>query len=293
MSKVAESDRFPHVSASPDPPKRALVGAGAGYALLLADLGQRVRDGEWNPGDQIPSERQLCEMYGVSRPLVRQALELGEREGLLVRVPGKGTFIARQRVIQELSRMTTFEVTLEQHELAAERQVIRSARELPPAEVARQLRISPTSPVLYLEVLGLADGRPLALYHSYAPVATAEAAELEQRIAASGGGRLPPGWYEGIADALGVPHLLADQLYEVVAVDPRSASALRVAPGTPAFKVSTIFSTPDRTPVEARVALYPGDRYGFHMAHELAHGKGSADLADPPAGVLTSRRRAL
>jgi GntR family transcriptional regulator len=265
-------------------PERPLVGAAAGYALLFADLGQRIGAGEWKPGEQIPSERQLCETYGVSRPVVRQALELGERDGLLVRVPGKGTFVARPRVIQELSRMTTFEATLEQHELTADRRVVRSGRELAPAGVAEQLGISPTTPALYLEVVGLADGRPLALYQSYMTPAAAEAAAVDTLLAGSDGG-LPRRWYAQLAEALGAPHLIADQLYEAVELDVASAGLLDAPAGAPAFKVSTIFSLPGGAPVEARVAIYPGDRYAFRIHRVLA----DEDAVARAAGVVAGR----
>lgn len=257
-----------------DAPRRRLTGAGPGHALLLAELARRIRGGEWAPDEQLPSERELCDTYGVSRTLVRQALAAGEREGLFVRVPGKGTFVARPRVIQELSRMTGFETTLAQHELTAVRRVLHSRWELPPAEVARRLRATPTEPLLYLEVLGLADGRPLALYQSYVTARVAEATHLERRLA-DGAGRLPAGWYGLVADALGVPHLLADQLYEAVPVG-AAAAVLEVAADLPAFKVSTVFTTPEGAPVELREAIYPGDRYGFHIARAVADDESSA-----------------
>jgi GntR family transcriptional regulator len=257
-----------------DAARRRLTGPGPGHALLLAELARRIHAGEWAPDERVPSERELCDAYGVSRTLVRQALGAGEREGLLVRVPGKGTFVARPRVIQELSRMTGFETTLAQHELTAVRSVLHSRWELPPAEVARRLRVAPTEPVLYLEVLGLADDRPLALYQSYVAARVADATQLERRLA-NGEGRLPSGWYQIVADALGVPHLLADQLYEAVPVG-SAAEVLEVTADLPAFKVSTVFTTPDGVPVELREAIYPGDRYGFHIARALADDESSA-----------------
>jgi GntR family transcriptional regulator len=242
---------------------------GPGYALLYAELSRRIRSGEWKPDERVPSERELCDRYQVSRTLVRQALALAERDGLLVRVPGKGTFVARPRIIQELSRMTTFRTTLAHLELAPARRVLRCDWEIPPSDVTVQLRLPASTQVLYLEVVGLAGMRPLALYQSYIPPAVAKASMLEQRVS-SGSEVGGPSSYEVIGEALGVPHLRADQLYETVNLDDRNAAALELPTNAAAFKVITLFTTPDDTPVESRVALYPGDRYGFHIVRTVA-----------------------
>jgi GntR family transcriptional regulator len=248
---------------------RVLGGVGPGYALLFGELSQRIRSGEFKPDEQIPSERELCETYGVSRTLVRQALDLGEREGLLVRVPSKGTFVARPRIIQDLARMTTFQTTLAHLDLTPSRRVLRTNWETPSPEVAQQLRVSQVTPLLYLEVMGLADGSPLALYQSHVPAAIVQASNLEARLGNSDEGSTSSS-YEIIASALGATHLDANQLYEVTAIDATSAAALSVAPYSPTFRVTTVFSLPEGTPVEARTALYLGDRYGFRILRPVA-----------------------
>lgn len=246
----------------------ALGGSTPGYAVLLDEIRRRIRSGDWKPDTRIPSERELCDAYGVSRTLVRQALALGEAEGLLVRVPGKGTFVATPRIVQDLSRTTTFRTTLADLKLAPVRRVLDSAWERPSADVAKQLRIDGAATVLVLHVLGMAGELPIGLYQSYIPAAIAEASRLEERVASRelAGARSSS---EIVACALGIPELVADQLYEAVAVDDRSARLLQVAPGAPSLKVSTLFSTPDGTPVETGIALYPGDRYGFQIRRTL------------------------
>ena len=60
-----------------------------------------ARDG-LQPGDPLPGEHRLCEQYGISRTVVRQALAQLEHEGLVERVKGKGTFVARPRTSESL-----------------------------------------------------------------------------------------------------------------------------------------------------------------------------------------------
>ena len=62
------------------------------YHQLTRVLISRIRSGEWKVDERMPTERELCELFGVSRITVRQALEELEREGWIVRRQGKGTF---------------------------------------------------------------------------------------------------------------------------------------------------------------------------------------------------------
>ena len=64
------------------------------YFQLAAMLEHEITAGRWKPGGQIPSEPDLCTAYGVSRSVVRQALQRLEQEGFIVRRKGHGTFVA-------------------------------------------------------------------------------------------------------------------------------------------------------------------------------------------------------
>ncbi|HMJ95715.1 MAG TPA: GntR family transcriptional regulator [Thermoleophilaceae bacterium] len=64
------------------------------YYQLEAVLEQRILEGVWAPLERLPSERELCEEFGVSRAVVRPALDILERQGHIVRVQGSGTFVA-------------------------------------------------------------------------------------------------------------------------------------------------------------------------------------------------------
>ncbi|MGH2457873.1 MAG: GntR family transcriptional regulator [Chloroflexota bacterium] len=66
------------------------------YYQLEGLLRQQISGGLWQPGQQVPSEKQLCEFYAVSRTTVRQAVSHLVGEGLLYHVKGRGTFV-RQR----------------------------------------------------------------------------------------------------------------------------------------------------------------------------------------------------
>jgi len=70
------------------------------YARIAADLRAAIHREQFGPGDRLPPEQSLREKYRVSLPVVRQALDLLESEGLVDRLHGRGTFVRtpRQRV---------------------------------------------------------------------------------------------------------------------------------------------------------------------------------------------------
>lgn len=69
----------------------------AKYERIAADLRGKIQAGEYLPGDRLPVEQALREAYGVSLPVVRQALDALEAEGLVDRVHGRGTYVRTPR----------------------------------------------------------------------------------------------------------------------------------------------------------------------------------------------------
>lgn len=65
---------------------------------LRADILKKIQTGEWSTGQLIPSERELCNEYGVSRITVREVLKSLTQSGYLVRKQGVGTFVASAKV---------------------------------------------------------------------------------------------------------------------------------------------------------------------------------------------------
>ena len=66
------------------------------HVQLKALIRQAIQQGRLRPGDRLPTEHELCHHFGLSRTPVRQALLELTREGLLVRIPGRGTFVAER-----------------------------------------------------------------------------------------------------------------------------------------------------------------------------------------------------
>ena len=72
------------------------------YIRIHDKIKEDVDDGTWKIGQRLPSERDLCETFDVSRMTVRQAITLLVDEGILERKPGSGTFVASSRVKEKI-----------------------------------------------------------------------------------------------------------------------------------------------------------------------------------------------
>lgn len=72
------------------------------YYQLKNDFIKKIASGVWKAGECISSERELCEIYDVSRMTIRQAIGELVQEGILTRKKGKGTFVCEQKVNQKI-----------------------------------------------------------------------------------------------------------------------------------------------------------------------------------------------
>lgn len=65
------------------------------YIEVRRRIAEAIRSGEWRPGDALPSEKMLCERFGVSMGTLRKAVDELTASGVLIRQQGRGTFVAR------------------------------------------------------------------------------------------------------------------------------------------------------------------------------------------------------
>jgi GntR family transcriptional regulator len=77
------------------------------YVQIAERIRGEIASGQYASGARIPAENELARMLDVSRPTVRQALDLLAREGLLVRVKGSGTFVSQSKLVHESTSFVT------------------------------------------------------------------------------------------------------------------------------------------------------------------------------------------
>ena len=117
------------------------------------------------PGSPTPSERELVQRFGVARMTVRQALDALVGEGLLERIPGRGTFVARPR--RNATLVTSFSEEMTRRGLLAESSTLLARREQAGPGVARALGLTEGDAVIHWRRLRRGDGAPVCLEDAY------------------------------------------------------------------------------------------------------------------------------
>ncbi len=225
------------------------------YLRLADDLRARIRSGVLPPKARLPTEAELCQRYGLSRGTVVRALELLERQGLIERQAGRGTFVAAPRLAPGSFRILDFSDDMRQRGKTPGTRLLHRGVERPTPFLATALRLPRGEQVIRIERLRLADGEPMALETRYLAYATCPEL-LDEDLERESIHRL-------LIEKYRLPLVRAQFTMSAAVLDPREAALLATAPGTPGFRVERLtFTTGDR-PVTFMTSLYRGDQYRF------------------------------
>ena len=235
--------------------------------VQLSDVLAEVATRDLGPGAAIPSERDLMATYDVSRATVRKAIDSLVAGGLLHRIHGKGTFVARPRVESRL-HLASFSDDMRRRGLVPSTRLMRVDEERPPPEVVTSLRLGARGTAWRIDRVRLADGQPMAIEQGWYPRSLLPDLDTEDLTGSLY--TLFAQRYELVIDA-------AEQTLWGEAAEGATARRLEASVHTPLLVFRRVSSAAGR-PVEHVVSRYRGDRYQVHMslgATEGATGKSS------------------
>lgn len=227
------------------------------YARIATDLRERIGNGDWGLGHQVPTEDELCRRYSVSRMTVRHAIDRLVAAGLLVRRQGVGTFVASTKVERVASRLLGFAEDAVAHGLQPATQVLGRGYETAGDEDAELLRVDPEARVYRVRRLRFTEGEAIGL--NTVVVAPAFSAQLEDIDYLNS-------FYEGVAKAIGVEVSHADQTIEAALPDPKTASLLGLHGEAAMLRVTRVTYLADGRLVGLTRTLYRGDRYYLSLS---------------------------
>jgi DNA-binding GntR family transcriptional regulator len=237
-------------------------------------LKERLESGAWEAGALFPSERELEERFGVSRTVVRGALDMLEDDGEIARVRGSGTFVAAPKV--RIPVCGLLRALLDPPVAGLVVSVIAISRHLHDAKVAELLALDDDRSELCQVAATISVGEPVCLVDSYvalrdAPWLPVLARELKR-------GKTPPSERPRIRLGTAVSSIETSRLSGF------TSSQLGARPGPPAIVASVIqHGIPPRSrrprPIEFARLVYRGDRV------RLETGPGAAP---PPASAAST-----
>lgn len=227
------------------------------YYQLRELIADAIKDGQYGPDHQLPSERELASRFCLSRMTVRQATVALVNDGLLVRRRGKGTYVAQPKIEQGLLRLTSFSEDMRQRGLPPSTRII-TLRRLPAAGKAADLMgLELGSPLILLERLRLAADKPMAYELCYLPFNRFP--DLSE--ASLGSGSL----YELLEAKYNVKPTFAWQSLEATLASQREAQLLQIKREAPLLQLERVTWDEKQTVIEFVKSLYRADRYKFSL----------------------------
>jgi GntR family transcriptional regulator len=232
------------------------------HARAAAHLEELMAAGEWVPGDRLPPERDLCGHLDVSRATLRQALAELEERGLVTRHQGRGTFVARPRVQQDLARFFSLGEALRARGLELTSRVLSIGLVEPGRALAAELGLRRGDALVHLRRLRSVHGEPLTLEDTHLPAAAfpdLEARDFSRRSL-----------YDVLAEDFGCVVATAVETLEPVVLTRFEAALLAVPRGSPALLVRRLTSDRGGRRVEHAQAFLRGDRARLLLERRVA-----------------------
>jgi GntR family transcriptional regulator len=246
------------------------------YRQIKQDLTRRIESGELPPGEALPSERELCERYGVSRPTLRQATQDLVRDGLLIVRRGVGTFVAQPRVRQQLGSVLGFtEKMAREGRLASTRVLerrIHRASEVD-SSIADELQLKPDTTVLRVVRLRMADNIPVMVETTHiSPERFPGIDKLDLDTVSL---------YQALRETYGVQIVQLRETLEPVLLSDADAKLLNARRRSPSIQATiTSFDQAGR-PVEHTTSRVRGDSSQYYIEVGEGRAAGRVQLRQP------------
>ena len=229
------------------------------YHRIADELRARIKSGDFQAGARLPNQRQLARDFDVTLMTLRQALEVLERENLIARRHGLGTFVAAPSIDYDILQLRRFAGDLLAQGEPLSTRVLSNRFVRADRRVAAALGLGARARVLELERLRLVDGHPMSLQRSFV------AAAVGEEILRADLTRTP--LRQALEFKLGLIISRARETVSAIRLGGREAAALGCPAGAPGFESERLSLGRDGQPIVFDRVFIPGDR--FRITREL------------------------
>lgn len=244
------------------------------YYQLKEYLKYLIEENKLKEGEKIPSEMELCRDHGVSRTVVRQALNELVNEGLLTRSKGKGTFVARPKIVGNLmQRLYGFHKDMTGQDLEVKNNIIDFSVIEANKKIAEKLQLAPGDKVFKLVRLRFVNKEPFVYVTSYIPHSLCPGLIKEDFSKQS--------LYDTLEMKYGLKIVSSRRSIEAIAATEDVALMLEIPKNSPLLLLRSVSYLENEQPVEYYEAKHRGDRSGFAVELVRTPGQNLADTYYP------------
>jgi GntR family transcriptional regulator len=148
------------------------------YAQVVAEIKRRIERGDYPPGTLLPSEHQLVEDFGVSRPTVVKSLSMLRQDGWIDTQQGKGSFVRGRPALADAERTRPAHGMLEVAETELSGELVQAGVKLAPPHVTALLGLEPGARAFVRQRLLSEDDEPAELASAWLSLDLARGTDL-------------------------------------------------------------------------------------------------------------------
>jgi GntR family transcriptional regulator len=139
------------------------------YQMITESILDSIHKGIYAPGDQLPSQKELCHKFNTSLMTMRKVLDDLYRRGIIKSIPGKGIFVVQKMVSNEYGSLIGFDGQMTRLGLKSSSETLEEKILPATALLSSILHITPGASVVYVYRLRYANSLPVSLYKVYLP----------------------------------------------------------------------------------------------------------------------------
>ena len=139
------------------------------YIQIADELRTNIEEAIYQPGDKLPTEKNLSARFNVNRHTIRNAISVLKEEGLIRVDRGRGMFVAKTPIKYPIGERVRYNESLEAQGIKASYEKLKAIEIPAEGAIANALKIDIGAPVVLIERIGLANNRPISIGSSYFP----------------------------------------------------------------------------------------------------------------------------
>lgn len=229
------------------------------YHQLYDIIVENIENEIYKENDKLPSEREFCDKYDISRATVRRAMVELEKNDYIYKKQGKGVFVSSKAFKQDLLSFYSFSEEMEKINKVPSSEVIDFKKTKANRKISEKLNIEKNQEIYKFKRLRLADGEAMMIETTYLPAqrfAGLKREELNKRA-----------MYDIFREDYNVSFSKADEIFQAISINKKDAEHLNVKAGSPSILLERL-TYENENIIEYTSSVTRGDKFKFHVSLE-------------------------